>query len=106
VQSLVLLAMVTCVVMTIVGDSLARAFGLGASLAIVRFRTPVKDARDTTFLFLAMTTGMAAGAGQAAVAAAGGLVVSAVALHLKRTGFGTRNETEGLLRLRLGGTPD
>jgi hypothetical protein len=106
VQSLVLLAMVTCVVMTIVGDSLARAFGLGAALAIVRFRTPVKDARDTVFLFLSMATGMAAGAGQAAVAAVSGIAVSAVALHLKRVSFGARNDKEGLLRLRLGGTPD
>jgi len=106
VQSLVLLAMVTCVVMTIVGDSLARAFGLGAALAIVRFRTPVKDARDTVFLFLSVASGMAAGSGQVGVAAVAGIGVSAVAIHLKRVSFGARSDKDGLLRLRLGGTAD
>ncbi|MCB9684366.1 MAG: DUF4956 domain-containing protein [Alphaproteobacteria bacterium] len=42
---------------------LARAFGLGAALAIVRFRTPVKDARDAVFLFLSVAIGMASGSG-------------------------------------------
>lgn len=106
VQSLVLLAMVVCVIMAVVGDSLARAFGLGAALAIVRFRTPVKDSRDTTFLFLAVAVGMAAGAGQLALSAFGAAATSGVALWLHRTAYGVRSQSEGILRFRFQGSDD
>jgi len=91
VQSLVLLSMVVCVIMGVVGDSLARAFGLAAALAIVRFRTPVKDSRDTTFLFLSVAVGMAAGAGQLSIALASTAIIGSVALFLHWTAFGTRS---------------
>ena len=103
VQSLVMLSMIVCVIMGVVGDSLARAFGLAAALAIVRFRTPVKDARDTTFLFLAVATGMAAGAGQLSIAMASTLVIGMAALWMHWTGFGTRSQAEGMLRFRFTG---
>lgn len=103
VQSLVLLAMVVCVVLSVVGDSLARAFGLAAALALVRFRTPVKDARDTAFLFLSVAVGMAAGAGQLGAAGIATVAVGAAASQLHYTGFGMRAKMEGLLRFRYQG---
>jgi len=103
VQSLVMLSMVVCVIMGVVGDSLARAFGLAAALAIVRFRTPVKDARDTTFLFLSVATGMAAGAGQLSIAMSSTVVIGVTALWMHWTSFGTRSQAEGMLRFRFNG---
>ena len=104
VQSLVLLSMVVCVIMGVVGDSLSRAFGLAAALAIVRFRTPIKDTRDTTFLFLAVAVGMAAGAGQLSIALASTAIIGSTALYLHWTAFGTRSQEQGLLRFQfLGG---
>lgn len=103
VQSLVLLSMVVCVVLGIVGDSIARAFGLAAALALVRFRTPVKDARDTAFLFLSVAVGMAAGAGQLSLAALATVFVGGAASWLQFTGFGLRSRAEGLLRFRFSG---
>ena len=103
VQSLVMLSMVVCVIMGVVGDSLARAFGLAAALAIVRFRTPVKDSRDTTFLFLSVATGMAAGAGQLAIGLAAALLIGAVAMYLNWTAFGTRVDHETVVRFRYHG---
>lgn len=105
VQSLVLLCMVVCVVLGVVGDNLARAFGLAAALALVRFRTPVKDARDTTFLFASVAVGMAAGAGQLAVAAAATVIFGLTAAYLTWTGYGMRSRAEGLLRFRFQGGP-
>ena len=106
VQSLVILTMVVCVIMGVVGDSLARAFGLAAALAIVRFRTPVKDARDTTFLFLAVASGMAAGAGQLKLAVASAVLTGLAATWMDWTAFGTRSEAEGMLRFRFSGDDD
>lgn len=103
VQSLVLLAMVVCVIMGIVGDSLSRAFGLAAALAVVRFRTPVKDARDTTFLFMAVASGMATGAGQLGFAGLATAALLGGVLFLELTSYGTRVDAEGVLRFRFGG---
>ncbi|MEQ1504026.1 MAG: DUF4956 domain-containing protein [Myxococcota bacterium] len=100
VQSQALLSMVVCVIMCVVGDSLARAFGLGAALAIVRFRTPIKDARDTVFLFLSVAVGMAAGTGMLGIAMTGTAVMGGASLFLHWTAFGTRSGEEGVLRLQ------
>jgi len=61
--TLVLLAVLIALVMLVIGDSLARAFGLAGALAIVRFRTVVEDTRDTAFVMFAVISGMAAGTG-------------------------------------------
>jgi uncharacterized membrane protein YhiD involved in acid resistance len=103
VQSLALLSMVTAVVAGVIGDSLARAFGLAAALAVVRFRTPVKDARDAVFLFAAVAVGMAAGIGHPGVAIVSTLVVGSTAWFLDSTAYGSRNQAEGLLRVRFEG---
>jgi len=103
VQSLVMLSMVVTVIMGVVGDSLTRAFGLAAALAVVRFRTPVKDARDTTFLFTAVAAGMASGAGQIAFAAVTTAAMVAVTFVLEWTAFGSRSIAEGVLRFRFAG---
>lgn len=103
VQAIPLLSMVVAVIMGVVGDSLARAFGLAAALAIVRFRTPVKDARDTTFLFLGVAVGMAAGAGQVAIAAVSTLLIGTMGSFLSWSAFGLRSAAEGMLRFRFRG---
>ena len=63
--------------MIIIGNSLARAFGIAGAAGIVRFRTPVDDPKDVTILFLLMGLGMATGLGAFAVAGLG----DGVSLH-------------------------
>ena len=53
----------TAVVMMIIGSNIARAFSLVGALSIIRFRTAVKDPRDTGYLFAAMVAGMGCGTG-------------------------------------------
>lgn len=104
VHSIVLLSMIVTAVMLVVGDSVARAFGLVGALAIIRFRTVVRDARDTTFVFLALAVGIAIGAQHYAVAVLGALMIGLVANHLHYTGFGQRHSDTGVLRVRSTGT--
>lgn len=61
--SMFLMGVATSVVMIIIGSNIARAFSLVGALSIIRFRTAVKDPRDTAFLFLAIVCGMGAGTG-------------------------------------------
>jgi anti-anti-sigma factor len=67
-QAQILLCVSGAVVMIIIGNSIARAFGIAGAASIIRFRTPVEDPKDITILFLLMGLGMAAGLGAFAVA--------------------------------------
>jgi uncharacterized membrane protein YhiD involved in acid resistance len=103
VQSLILLSLIVTIVMLAIGDSLARAFGLFGALALIRFRTPIKDTRDTVFLFLAVAIGIAVGSGNLLLAVVGTSFALLVTLYLDVTGFGSRHQTDAVLRLRLPG---
>ncbi len=70
-QAQTLLCVSGAMMMIIIGDSLARAFGIAGAAGIVRFRTPVDDPKDVTILFLLMGLGMATGLGAFAVAGLG-----------------------------------
>lgn len=70
-STIVLLSILLAMVVMAVGSNFARAFTLAGVLAIVRFRTVVKDTRDTAFVICAVVVGMAAGAGYLDVALIG-----------------------------------
>jgi anti-anti-sigma factor len=72
-QAQVLLCVSGALMMVIIGNNLARAFGIAGAASVIRFRTPVEDARDITILFILMGLGMAAGLGAFAVAGLGTL---------------------------------
>lgn len=61
--TLVMLSVLISMVTLVIGNSVARAFGLVGALSIVRFRTVVDDTRDTAFVIFSVIVGMAAGAG-------------------------------------------
>jgi uncharacterized membrane protein YhiD involved in acid resistance len=71
----VLLCISGAIIMIIIGNSLARAFGIAGGASIVRFRTPVDDPKDAMVLFLLLGIGMACG-----IAAFGLAILSAVFL--------------------------
>jgi predicted membrane protein len=82
--TLVLLTIVIALVTLIIGDNLARAFGLVGALSIVRFRTVVEDTRDTAFVIFAVVIGMGIGAGYAILAAIGLPVLLLAALLMRQ----------------------
>lgn len=70
-QAQTLLCVSGAMMMIIIGNSLARAFGIAGAASIIRFRTPVDDPKDVTILFLLMGLGMSCGLGAFAVAGLG-----------------------------------
>jgi uncharacterized membrane protein YhiD involved in acid resistance len=71
----VLLCLGGAMIWVIVQDSLARAFGLAGTVGLIRYRTIVRDPKDTTLLLFSMVLGMACGLGQYSVSVVGTFVV-------------------------------
>lgn len=101
IHTMVLGTMVTCMLIMSVGNNLARGMGILGTLAIIRFRTPVRDPRDAMFLFACLGVGIACGAGMSLVAVIGTLLICAVALLLHWAPFASRRDYEGLLRFTM-----
>ena len=61
--SLVILTVLTGTVMTVIGNNIALSLGMVGALSIVRFRTAIKDSRDTVYIFWAIIVGICCGVG-------------------------------------------
>lgn len=94
--SLVILAVLTGTVMIVIGSNIALSLGMVGALSIVRFRTAIKDSRDTMYLFWAIIVGICCGVGSFFVAAMGSGAVFLVLLL-----FGTvKNDSRILVIIR------
>ena len=98
VNSMVLLSMITSIVIAVIGNSVARAFGLVGAMSIIRFRTAVRDTLDIVFIFLSLTIGMAAGVGMKYIALTGTLITGLVIILLVKTSYALPNRKEVLLQ--------
>jgi hypothetical protein len=105
--TLVLLTMLICLVTSVVGNSVARAFSLAGALSIVRFRTIVDDTRDTAFVIFAVVMGMAIGCGLFLIPLIGVPLVSAVSVFIndwsttERFSSSSRSKLEAVSRANL-----
>lgn len=100
--TLVLLTMLVAMTTIVIGDSVARAFGLVGALSIVRFRTVVEDTRDTSFVIFAVVVGMALGAGNFVVCVVGVPLVALVAVGLGAVDGAAARAGERRLEVRVG----
>jgi uncharacterized membrane protein YhiD involved in acid resistance len=82
VQAQVLLCTAAAVITVVIGNSVAKAFGLVGLGGFVRFRSGLKDPRDAAILFLMIGLGMACGHGSLGLAAVGTAFVACLLLVL------------------------
>ncbi len=99
--TIVFVTIIVAMVMMVIGNNVARAFALVGALSIIRFRTVVKDTKDTAYIFLALAAGMAAGTSSYFLALSGSLITAAVAYILFITNYGSIYSSEFILRFRL-----
>lgn len=83
--TLIMLSLITTIVMNILGNSLALSMGMVGALSIVRFRTAIKDPRDTAYIFWAITIGLGCGSGNYFMIGIGTLIVGAVTIILSKS---------------------
>lgn len=94
--SLLTLTVLTGTVMTVIGNNVALSLGMVGALSIVRFRTAIKDTRDTTYIFWAIIIGICCGVGDYQVAGIGSAVIFVILMILGRV----RNENRMLFIIR------
>ena len=94
--TLAALTVIITTVMIVIGNNIALSLGMVGALSIVRFRTAIKDSRDTAYIFWAIVVGICCGAGDYITAGAGSCVVFLVLLLFGRI----RTDNRVLLILR------
>ena len=82
--TLVTLTVLTTMVMTVIGNNIALSLGMVGALSIIRFRTSIKDSRDTVYIFWTIIIGICCGVGDFLVAAIGSSAVFLVLLLFGR----------------------
>ncbi|MCC7430582.1 DUF4956 domain-containing protein [bacterium] len=101
IMTLILLALVTAMVMIAIGNNIARAFSLVGALSIIRFRTVVKDNKDTAFVFYSLAAGIACGSGALKVAIIGTVFIGVILLLLNLINYGYKNQERFLLKFMM-----
>lgn len=94
--SLFILTILTTMVMTVIGNNVALSLGMVGALSIVRFRTAIKDSRDTMYIFWTIIVGICCGVGDYTVASIGTAVVFFALLIVG----GIKNDNRMLLIIR------
>jgi uncharacterized membrane protein YhiD involved in acid resistance len=103
VNALVLLTVIASLIILIIGNNMARAFGLVGAMSIIRFRTAVRDTMDMVFIFLSLSIGMACGVGLTIVAFLGVLIAGLLIIILTFTHFGQPRRRYHLLQITFDG---
>ncbi len=106
--SIIMLTMITAIVIMVIGNNLARAFGMVGAMSIIRFRTAVKDASDIMFIFFALTIGLAAGVKLYSIAFLGTFMVGGAYILVRQYSFSLSGKREFLMHIttEAEGMPD
>ena len=89
----------SCAIIIIVGENVARAFALVGALAIIRFRTVIKDPKDLTYIFAGLVVGMAVGSGLILISFTVSVLLTAVSLAVRYSKILATDNFEHILRL-------
>lgn len=101
VQAMVIGASIAAMLMLAIGNSVAAGIGIAGGLALVRFRTALRDPRDMMFVFAALAVGITAGLGAHFVALLGTALFCGSTFVLTLAEFGSQRRFDGLVRFQL-----
>lgn len=87
--SLIMITMVTTMVMVVIGSNISVSLGMVGALSIIRFRTAVKDPRDTAFIFWCVVSGLACGTQNYTIVIVGSVFICLILFLFKK--FITKN---------------
>jgi len=93
--------LIACILMLAINNSIAAGLGIAGSLAIIRFRTSLRDPRDMIFVFASMASGIASGLRVHLAAVLGTALFCGTVYVLTKAEFGSQKKFDGLLRFQL-----
>ena len=100
--ALVGVALITAALILTMQSSVVISLGMVGALSIVRFRTAIKDPRDTTYIFWAIAVGVCCGICDYLIAGIGSAVIFCMMVLIGNV----RGNDRYLLIVRTSGTPD
>lgn len=101
VQTIVIMGVVVSVIMIVIGNNIAVAFGLVGAFSIIRFRSAISDPKDIAFIFFGMATGITCGLGFYIVAILFTVTLIAIIFFLYLTNFGKTSQLKKRLTLTV-----
>lgn len=105
-HTMFIMSVTTSIIMMIIGSNIARAFSLVGALSIIRFRTAIKDSRDTGYIFSSIAVGMATGTGMYLVAIEFTFLVCLLLLALSYFEVGKKVLADKVLKVTSKGSCD
>lgn len=99
--SIVIVTMVVALAMMVIGSDITRAFALLGTFTIIRYRTAVKDPKDTAFIFASLVLGLAVGSSNYGITIAGTTVIALAALVLDHLNFGALRKLDYVLYISV-----
>jgi uncharacterized membrane protein YhiD involved in acid resistance len=101
IQTLILGSIGASIIVLAIGDSVGRGLGILGALAIIRFRTTLRQQRDIVFVFCSLGIGMACGMYGFNIAVIGTLLLCTLALLFRLTPLNGLPVTKKRIRISL-----
>jgi len=99
--TLVMVSAISAFAMMVIGNSITRAFALLGTFSIVRFRTAVKESKDTAYVFLCLIIGIAVGTGNYHMAVAATISILLIIQIMFSLNFGLIRKHDHILSFVL-----
>jgi len=103
VASLVIMPVIIAMMMSMMAGSVVVAFGLLAVFAVVRFRSSLKDTRDTIFVMWAILEGMGVGTQRFSTSLISALGIGLVITYVYVISFGSRHRYDAVIGVQING---
>lgn len=101
VQTIIIMGVVVSVIMIVIGNNIAVAFGLVGAFSIIRFRSAMSDPKDIAFIFFGMAAGITSGLGYYMIAILFTVTLIAIIYFLYTINFGQSSQLRKRLTLTV-----
>ncbi|WP_096156395.1 DUF4956 domain-containing protein [Bacillus sp. FJAT-45066] len=101
VHTVIIMGVVVSLIMIVIGNNVAVAFGLVGAFSIIRFRSAMSDPKDIAFIFFAMAAGIACGLGFYLLAIIFTLTLCVLIYVLFMFNYGAREESPRTLKVTV-----
>lgn len=101
VQTIIIMGVVVSVIMIVIGNNIAVAFGLVGAFSIIRFRSAMSDPKDIAFIFFGMAAGITSGLGYYMIAVLFTITLIAIIYFMYTINFGQSSQLRKRLTLTV-----